>query len=677
MEMSVTVTYGITNIKSEFINRYAQGPGNLAANEYAPSVIALADGGFALSYVWNQISVPGNFEVLLERYTISGALRPSSNFLGVSYLDAFQSGVTLSDPDSAQLSDGRIVTTWTKAAGTSPGIHFAVVDPVNGNVTSADALLTGTDGNDLISDVAGLRTGGGFVVVKQDNLGVNDQDADILFYNSAGVFQAGGALGGNSGLDEQAPSVAVLTSGNVVVAYEKELVDNTDTFGMAVEIYNSTGGVVLAPFNFDVSGSQNRHPQVLALSTGGFVVAYEDNQYVAAGLSLAFFTAAGGLRSIQRGDPDAFTNDSPNVSELANGYVVVTWGDNGVDVATSLFDPVSMTRVGGSALTRIEDQNGQQELASSAALSNGTFVTAWTDFNAAIADGNTDPDGSHVSIQIDAWARTSTSDSAGDSMVGDGLIDIIFGNAGNDFLYGGNAADQLYGGDGLDYLSGGNDNDYLSGGADKDIFFGGGGVDIMTGGGGDDEYYIGATDLNDIIAELAGGGNDRIFASVSYALGASSEVETIGTDNNSGTGAINLTGSDLANIVIGNNGVNILDGRGGNDIIYGLGGTDYFAFSTAPNGASNIDTIVDFTSVDDIIFLDDAIFASLSPGTVAPVYFRSAAGAVSAAGAERIVHNSTTGDLYYDADGLGGVASVRFANIGAGTAVFNYDFFVY
>ena len=45
--------------------------------------------------------------------------------------------------------------------------------------------------------------------------------------------------------------------------------------------------------------------------------------------------------------------------------------------------------------------------------------------------------------------------------------------------------------------------------------------------------------------------------------------------------------------------------------------------------------------------------------------------------AERIVHNPLTGGLHWDADGLGGVGPVRFANIGAGTAVLNFDFFIY
>ena len=120
----------------------------------------------------------------------------------------------------------------------------------------------------------------------------------------------------------------------------------------------------------------------------------------------------------------------------------------------------------------------------------------------------------------------------------------------------------------------------------------------------------------------------------------------------------------------------MLDGRGGNDIIYGLGGIDYFVFSTAPNGSTNMDTITDFSSPADLIFLDNAAFAGMPAGFLAAAGFRSAAGATSAlTAAQRVIHNSTTGDLYWDVDGAGGVASVRFANIGAGTAAFNYDFF--
>jgi Ca2+-binding RTX toxin-like protein len=66
----------------------------------------------------------------------------------------------------------------------------------------------------------------------------------------------------------------------------------------------------------------------------------------------------------------------------------------------------------------------------------------------------------------------------------------------------------------------------------------------------------------------------------------------------------------------------------------------------------------------------------MAAGFLAAAGFRSAAGATSAlTSTQRVIHNASTGDLYYDSDGAGGAASVRFANIGAGQPVFYYDFF--
>ncbi len=263
-----------------------------------------------------------------------------------------------------------------------------------------------------------------------------------------------------------------------------------------------------------------------------------------------------------------------------------------------------------------------------------------------------------------------------DVLIGSSQRDIIQSGIGADQLFGFGGNDELYGGNDADYMSGGDGADYMSGGAAKDVFFGGEGVDTMLGGAGDDEFYVSAADLSDIIVEYAGEGNDRIFASVSYSLAANAEIETLGTDSNAGTASVNLTASNLANVVIGNNGTNVLDGRGGNDILFGLGGTDFFTFSTAPNAASNIDTIADFVSADDVIFLDDAAFSGMNAGFLAANGFLSGAGLTAAATAtQHVIHNSTTGDLFYDVDGAGGAASFRFANIGAATSVASFDFF--
>jgi serralysin len=278
---------------------------------------------------------------------------------------------------------------------------------------------------------------------------------------------------------------------------------------------------------------------------------------------------------------------------------------------------------------------------------------------------------------LSAIIENAIGGSASDVLQGNDVGNQLTGGGGADQLYGSGGLDQLYGGLGLDYMSGGTEADYLSGGGDKDTFFGGAGTDTIIGGFGDDDFYVQAGDVSDIIVEYAGQGNDRILSSISYSLVAGSEIETLSTDSNAGTVAINLTGSDLANIVIGNNGVNILDGRGGNDTLYGLGGgIDYFAFSTVANTSTNSDVIADWSSAGDLIFLDDAAFTGMAAGFLAASAFIGGTGLTSAVNAaHRVIFNTTNGDLWWDQDGLGGIASVRFANIGAGQAIFNYDFF--
>jgi Ca2+-binding RTX toxin-like protein len=260
------------------------------------------------------------------------------------------------------------------------------------------------------------------------------------------------------------------------------------------------------------------------------------------------------------------------------------------------------------------------------------------------------------------------------SYQGNDLNNSIQGGSSGDDLYGLAGDDSLYGLGGNDYLSGNNGADYLSGGDGNDVFIGGAGVDIMVGGLGDDVFYAEGAD---IIVDYAGAGYDTINVNESYNLAAGSEIERLSTVDNFGLGNFTLVGNELTNLVIGNSGVNWIDGGAGSDTLYGLGGQDYFAFSTAL-GASNVDVIADFSSVDDLFFLDRRIFTAMTTGYLDASAFLSGAGATAATtAAQRIIYNSTTGDVYYDADGAGGAAAVKFATIGAGNPAFNTDFYVY
>src|SRR5262249_21705572 len=89
-------------------------------------------------------------------------------------------------------------------------------------------------------------------------------------------------------------------------------------------------------------------------------------------------------------------------------------------------------------------------------------------------------------------------------------------------------------------------------GAGHGHFVSGTGVDTMIGGAGNDTYRV--QNSADIVTEAVGGGNDIVLTSVSYALQAGSEIESLVTNNAALTTAINLTGNAFAQTITGNAG---------------------------------------------------------------------------------------------------------------------------
>jgi len=196
---------------------------------------------------------------------------------------------------------------------------------------------------------------------------------------------------------------------------------------------------------------------------------------------------------------------------------------------------------------------------------------------------------------------------------------------------------------------------------------------VLVGLGGNDVYYVAGDSV--YVGESVGGGTrDVVYTSVSYALAAGQEVEVLSTTSNAGTAAINLTGNEFANEMYGNAGANVLDGKGGADVLFGLGGADIFAFTTAPGGG-NIDTIADFLHGTDKLGLDDAIFAGIgTPGAFNANAF--VVGSAAGDADDRIIYNSATGALLYDADGTGAGAAIQFATLQPGLGLTAGDFVV-
>ena len=202
----------------------------------------------------------------------------------------------------------------------------------------------------------------------------------------------------------------------------------------------------------------------------------------------------------------------------------------------------------------------------------------------------------------------------------------------------------------------------------------GAGADTLTGLGGNDIYIVRNT--GSLIVEGAGfGTDDRVAAGVSFVLAADDNIEVMTTTSAAGVAAINLTGNALAQAITGNAGANVLNGLGGLDTLTGGGGADAFVFSTAL-GAGNVDTITDFNVAADTIRLENAIFTGLAAGALTAAAFRSNLTGQAADGSDRIIYETDTGNLFFDADGTGAGGRIRFAVVDIGLAITQADFLV-
>ena len=136
---------------------------------------------------------------------------------------------------------------------------------------------------------------------------------------------------------------------------------------------------------------------------------------------------------------------------------------------------------------------------------------------------------------------------------------ILASGAGSINGTGSNLANAITGNEGANTLVGLGGDDALDGGA---------GADTMVGGTGNDSYIVDSA--GDVVVELSGEGVDVVQSRVTYSLGANLESLIL----MSGAGSIDGTGTDLDNVIAGNEGANTLIGLGGDDSLNGGAGVD-------------------------------------------------------------------------------------------------------
>ncbi len=109
------------------------------------------------------------------------------------------------------------------------------------------------------------------------------------------------------------------------------------------------------------------------------------------------------------------------------------------------------------------------------------------------------------------------------------------------------------------------------------------------------------------------------------------------------------------------------------DKLFGKEGNDLFVL----NGDSgDIDTIFDFTSGEDHLQLSGEIFAGLAEGELGEDLFAANATGSAMDADDRVLYNTDTGALFYDADGNGEGAAVQLAILANKEEVQATDFLV-
>jgi Ca2+-binding RTX toxin-like protein len=229
----------------------------------------------------------------------------------------------------------------------------------------------------------------------------------------------------------------------------------------------------------------------------------------------------------------------------------------------------------------------------------------------------TDPDDNRdTGADLNPPLTQQIGSSTDDQMIGTDGNDLMRGGSGNDLLSAGEGQDRLFGEAGDDQLFGGRDGDFLSGGPGNDQLFGGRGNDRLTGDAGDDELY-------------GRGGDDLLMGKA-------------GTD-----------------FLAGGRGDDLLIGGMGNDRLRGAQGQDRFIFLSP---LEKQDRILDFSLGQDQIGVSARGFkAGLKVGPLEQSQFHLGSRAESTS--DRLLYESKTGQLYFDADGTGSAARVLIAQL--------------
>jgi Ca2+-binding RTX toxin-like protein len=299
---------------------------------------------------------------------------------------------------------------------------------------------------------------------------------------------------------EMDPAIVGLSSGNVAIAFESFQNAAPNNRDVRLQIYTPAGASVASVVVSDFD-KNSAFPDVTELDNGDIVVTWQQTG------GIAFRRYHGNGTPID-GAPVLIPGTSasllPEITHLNDGGFLIAWGQlDGTesDLSGEYDSYLQRYDANGNAVgtTVHMDKPGDQYGGSLATLEDGRVVFSYTSETGDSTNVNT------VNYQIFDPREHSISGTDGvDNIVGreDGSVihglkgnDKLQGRADHDVLYGEGGSDDMFGAAGNDSLVGAVGNDTLKGGSGKDLIYGGFGADSLRGGLGHDVFlYKAATD---------------------------------------------------------------------------------------------------------------------------------------------------------------------------------------
>lgn len=554
----------------------------------AVDVTALAGGGFVVA---SQALIEGtDHDIRVNIRDNDGALVASFAVDGTAANDQA--------PSVAALADGGFAIAWHRIVGTASEMWYAVYD-ANGTERKLPTLLDNVGGN-LNASVVALDNGGFAIAYEDTGwTATGDTDITLALFDAAGTRGGWVDLSQND-YNDTLPSTTLLSNGLIVVGstsaefgkdpkwtlVDPENGDRLTSIGLGQTINFDTDTTVAGMLNGQVAtfftnvNTADVIGQVLQVRRFTNGDTYADD-YIVGDELVDYFIGGGGNDTVRGGgNADYLAGSAGNDTFLYGAGEMVgdtILGDEDFDRIMLL----ASANLSAATIGQIEEIEFAFPAVAAITATIGAGQVGAGLASDLVVDGESRDAGDTLRVVMGNTGSVDLS----------GLVFFDFDSSAT-----GPDRVQVWGDDDAEIIVGSAQADTVLAAGGNDTLTGGGGIDTLRGGLGDDTYNVNAAGE---AREAADEGVDTVNSRITYSLGANIEhLVLLGPGDAGGTGNdLNnrLTGNNGANALDGGLENDLLDGGLGQDTLTGGAGFDRFDFNaTAHSAPGASDVIADF-----------------------------------------------------------------------------------